>query len=92
MYLKTSLIVLALLGGMGAAFAAPTAPDESAKTIDLTAAGKGIYYLFCHAGKKTDLTTCTAPRLYEETNGLKGLQTSPVFIGRWIPADSPVKA
>lgn len=92
MNLKSFIVLAVLLGACGHALAKPTAPDESARTIDLTAAGKGIYYLHCFGGKKSDLSTCTSPRLYEETNGLEGLQTSPVWVGRWIPADLPPKA
>ena len=60
--------------------------DESAFTIDLTGADKGLptYYLKCQFGGK-DPKTCGIPSVWENTNGVKGLQTTVSMTG--VPKD-----
>ena len=60
--------------------------DESAFTIDLTAASKDThaYHLKCKYGGK-DPRHCGAMSLWENTNGVKGLQTTVSMTG--VPKD-----
>jgi hypothetical protein len=65
-------LAVALLGAFGPAYAQPSS-DESAFALDLDAANLHSYFIKCKSGK--DITNCPGPSIWENTNGLKGLQT-----------------
>ena len=84
--MKTMTIAAAaLLAASGFAFAAE---DESAVTLDLTGADKGLgtYYLKCQYGGR-DFRTCGTLSVWENTNGVRGLQTTMSMTG--VPRDDP---
>lgn len=74
-----TLATAALLAMSGLALAGE---DESAVTIDLSNASKDVhtYHIKCQYGGK-DPTSCGTPSVWENTNGVRGLQTSTSMTG-----------
>lgn len=79
--LKYLIIATAILGLSGLSHAAPV--GEESATIDLSAIPAGsTYFLKCSRSK--DPSNCGVPSLYEQTNGMPGLQSS-VFAYGGVP-------
>jgi hypothetical protein len=74
--MKAIVLVATLLVATlsGTAFAAQGPPDDSAFTVDLTAAGGPVVYVMC--GHATSLANCQNPTLWQESNGLGKLQSA----------------
>lgn len=70
-----AVTALAVFGLLAPAIASATIPDDSAFTLDLTAAGKGVYYVKCMNNSK-DIASCPSPSLWEESNPVPGLQST----------------
>jgi hypothetical protein len=90
MKVVTILLSVGLLGWLGTSIAQPPSPsDESAFTIDLDAANQHSYFVKCKNGR--DISNCQSPSIWENTNGLRGLQTytTPTDVGA-IARDSLV--
>ena len=72
--MKAIVLVATLLVATlsGAALASQGPPDDSAQRIDLSKAGGPVLYVMC--AHSTSLTNCQSPSLWQESNGLTGLQ------------------
>lgn len=71
---------IALVGLSGLVQAAPAAPpDESAFTLDLTDATGLTFFVRCENGR--DISHCEQPSIWQQTNGLSGLQSTPLPMG-----------
>lgn len=66
-----SFLTLATLSGLATA----DSGGEEILTLDLRPAGGDLLFLGCTTGSK-DLTRCGMLMIYEQTNGVEGLQTS----------------
>lgn len=74
MRMTTMLIVSGILLMSGLVAAAPVTGEE-ALTLDLTSIPNGsMYYLKC--SRSHSITDCGLVSLWEQTNGMPGLQTS----------------
>lgn len=61
---------------------------EEFMQIDLTALPQGgLYFLRCSEPDASGVTDCGFLSLWEQTNGVRGLQTSKINHGRAWPAD-----
>lgn len=69
----TLVLALALVGVSGTAIANPKDDPQSAFVLDLTPAGGSSYHVNCQ--KNAELSNCQQASLWENTNGLRGLQT-----------------
>jgi hypothetical protein len=85
--MKAIVLVATLLVASvsGAAVAAGGPPDDSSATIDLRPAGGPVYYVMCSSS--TALANCHSPTLWQESNGLGGLQHARLVTStkRWEP-------
>lgn len=87
--IATALLVYGASGLVGAAPPSGTHEEVQDVSLDFREAGGEQYYIKCHnhARKMKD---CNGARVYQETNDLDGLQTTPQLIrGTLFPPDEP---
>lgn len=92
--MKTTPLLLALMVVAPAGLVVAGQPpytDESARSVDLSLAGQGTYYLHCTNGSR-DVHNCFAPKVFQEKNGLPGLQTTWTSFSETfrVPPDVPL--
>lgn len=75
--LSLAIASLLLLGTSGMAVANPPGDPESAFVLDLSPAGGHSFHIHCP--HNAALSSCGSPSLWENTNGLQGLQTKAVL-------------
>ena len=78
MLLKYMIITTAIVGLSGLATAGPV--GEESFTLDLSSIPGGST-IFLKCSKSKDLTNCGIPSLWEQTNGMAGLQSSAFAYG-----------
>lgn len=86
----TALLVLGASGLVGATTSSGSRVQEEVRDValDFTEAGGEPYYLKCDNGARL-MKNCIGAVVYQETNGLAGLQTTPQRLdGILFPADS----
>lgn len=71
--ISIAIASLLILGTSGMAVANPPDDPESAFVLDLTPAGGHSYHIHCP--HNAALSNCGMPSLWENTNGIFGLQT-----------------
>lgn len=94
---KIAVILVATLAIAGLTNAAPAAGnrDDSFEKIDLTSINAGVYYVMCQnfEDRPSTVLDCRIPTVWEETNPVKGLQSTKYGIGgKAFDADTPLLA